>query len=96
MLETAHAELAWIVSQMPDNRLRYFAQQVCKIFGLGIIHFETIKSGEPGDWMDFLMEEKAVELIQDIDREIFSMVENFCNDIKATFEVLPYYARCAS
>ena len=59
---------------MPDNRLRYFAQQVCKIFGLGIIHFETIKSGEAGDWMDFLVEEKAVELIQDIDRIMLSMV----------------------
>jgi hypothetical protein len=79
---------------MPDNKLRYFAQQVCKIFGLGIVHFETIKSGDPGDWMDFLMEEKAVQIIQEIDQEIFFMIEHFCNDIKATFEVLPYYARC--
>jgi hypothetical protein len=78
---------------MPDNQLRYFAQQACKIFGLGIIHFETLKSGDPGDWMDFLMEEKAVNIIQEIDQKIFSMIETFCNDVKATIEVLPYYSR---
>ena len=83
----------WFVSRMQDNKIRYFAQQICKIFGLGIIHFEQLKAGDPGDWMDFLMEEKAVKIIQEIDQKIFSMVEKFCLDVKATIEVLPYYSR---
>lgn len=92
LLETAYAELMWFVSRMQDNKIRYFAQQICKILGLGIIHFEQLKAGDPGDWMDFLMEEKAVKIIQEIDQKIFSMVEKFCLDVKATIEVLPYYS----
>ena len=93
ILETAHAEFTWSVSRMSDNQFRYFGKQACKIFALGILHFKTLRSGDPGDWMDFLMEENAAQIIQEIDRKVVSMIESFCNDVKATMEILPYYSR---
>ena len=48
---------------------------------------------DAADWLDFLMEANAIQIIQEMDQKIVSVVEEVCNDIKSTLDVMPYYAR---
>ena len=95
LAETAHNEFTWFVSRFPDNHLRELGTQLAQLFGLGILHMRSIFSGraDAADWLDFLMEANAIQIIQEMDQKIVSVVEEVCNDIKSTLDVMPYYAR---
>jgi hypothetical protein len=62
---------------------------------LCIAQFHKLGAGDlTADWLKFLMEDKAVELINEIDMKLILAVEAACKDIKKVMVVLPYYPRC--
>jgi hypothetical protein len=93
--ETAHNEFTWFVSRMSDTHFRVMGTHFAKLFGLGILHMKSIFSGrtDAADWLDFLMEENAIQIIQEMDQKIVSVVEEVCKDIKSAMNIMPYYAR---
>jgi hypothetical protein len=58
---------------------------------LGVAHFHSVLSGSTtADWLDFLMDDEAVTIIQELDFKLIRSLEALCNDIREVFQVLPY------
>ena len=73
------------------NFTHRFPYRFVKLFSLGVAQFHCIQSGgSNADWLDFLMEEDAVKIIQELDFKLIDSLEALCNDIKQVVQVLPY------
>ena len=95
ILDAADEEFAWVVSRTPKNTHEYI-RPISKLFSLGVARFHELcdsDSSVSADWLDFLMEDEAIEIIQDLDGALLRFLKNFCNDIKEMMFVLPYYSR---
>ena len=91
MLEAADQEFLWIVSKMPEKS-KTIMVPLCQLFSLGVAQFHKIAGGDlTADWMDFLMEEKAIQLIHQIDVELILQVESFSKDVKEVMVALPFF-----
>ena len=90
VLDAVDEELNFAVSEFPEQA-KYFVEPLVKIFSLGVAKFHRIQAGGiAADWLDFLMEDDAVQLIQELDMKFIGSLDAFCKDIKQVLEVLPY------
>ncbi|KAL3796710.1 hypothetical protein HJC23_010010 [Cyclotella cryptica] len=90
VLDAIDEELTFVTSELPDQT-KYFVDPFIKLFSIGVAKFHSIQSGDSNaDWLDFLMEEDAVKIIQDLDMKIIDCLDSFCKDVKQLFEVMPY------
>jgi hypothetical protein len=93
ILDAANEELNWAVSSMPQNA-RDLMVPLSNLFSLCIAQFHKLGAGDlTADWLKFLMEDEAVELINEIDMKLILAVEAACKDVKKVMVVLPYYPR---
>jgi hypothetical protein len=90
ILDACDEELSFVMSEIPESQ-KYFLDPFVKLFSLGVAKFHCIQSGRSNaDWLDFLMEEDAVKIIQDLDMKLIDCLDSFCKDVKQLFEVMPY------
>ena len=95
VLDAADEEFAWAVSRAPTNTMEYI-KPLSKLFSLGVARFHSLRRLDcplSTDWLDFLMEDEAVSIIQDLDKTLMHCLKNFCKDIKEMVYILPYYSR---
>ena len=93
LLDAADTELNWFVSQLPEGTQEYLVP-LSRLFSLCISDFHKISNGDlTTDWLDFLMEEEAVNLIHELDMKLILALESFSRDVKEMLFVLPYYPR---
>ena len=90
VLDAVDEELNFAMSEIPEQT-KYFIEPLVKLFSLGVAKFHSIQSGGVNaDWLDFLMEDEAVKIIQEMDMKFIDCLDAFCKDVKQVFEVLPY------
>lgn len=93
ILDAANDELHWAVSNMPE-KARELMVPLSQLFSLCVSQFHKLGDGDlTADWLKFLMEDDAVELINEIDVKLILAVEAVCKDIKEVMVILPYYPR---
>lgn len=93
ILDAANDELHWAVSNMPDNA-KELTLPLSQLFSLCVAQFHKLGEGDlTADWLNFLVEDEAVELINEIDVKLILAVEAACKEIKKVMVVLPYYPR---
>ena len=93
LLDAADAELSFVVSKMPPSAQEYMLP-ISSLFSLCIVQFHKISEGDlTTDWLDFLLEDDAVNIIHDIDMKLILALESFSRDVKEMMVVLPYYRR---
>jgi hypothetical protein len=93
LLDAADAEFSFLVSKMPDAAKEYMVP-LSSLFSLCVLQFHKISEGDlTKDWLDFLLEEEAVNIIHDIDVKLILALEAFSGDVKEMMVVLPYYPR---
>jgi len=93
ILDAADEEFAWVVSKTPAQT-KDFLTPLSKLFSLGVAHFHQIQAADAtGDWLDFLMEEDAIRIIQQLDRTMMLNIQVLCNDVREIMDILPYYNR---
>lgn len=95
VLDAADEEFAWAVSRAPAATRDYFVP-VSKLFSLGVARFHQLYQSEDhvsADWLDFLKEDEAVKIIQELDGALMLSLKNLCKDVKEMMQVLPYYSR---
>lgn len=96
LLDAADAEFSFLSSQMPDGAKDYIVP-LSSLFSLCVLQFHKIDDGDlTKDWLDFLLEEEAVNIIHDIDVKLILALESFSRDVKEMMVVLPYYPRFVS
>uniref|UniRef100_A0A7S2A1I7 Uncharacterized protein n=1 Tax=Ditylum brightwellii TaxID=49249 RepID=A0A7S2A1I7_9STRA len=92
LLDAADEEFAWAVSRMPKNT-KVFTEPISKLFSLGVAKFHQMgPSNSNNDWLDFLMEEEAIKIIQEVDKKAQESLRNFYNDVKKVTAIMPYYS----
>lgn len=90
ILDAIDEELTFATSEIPEQT-KYFIEPIVKLFSLGVSQFHCIQSGgSTADWLDFLMEDEAIHIIQELDYKLIDSLESLCNDIKQVVQVLPY------
>lgn len=90
VLDAIDEELTFATSKIPEQT-KYFVEPIVKLFSLGVSQFHCIqRGGSTADWLDFLMEEESVKIIQELDFKLIDSLEALCNDIKQVVQVLPY------
>ena len=93
LLDAADAEFSWVVSRMPENA-KEFMRPLSSLFSLCVVQFHKISEGDlTTDWLDFLLEDEAVNIVHDINMKLILALESFSRDIKEMMVVLPYYPR---
>ena len=93
VLDAADEEFAWLVSQLPFGETsKDFMVPLSNLFSLCVAHFHKIDRDLTTDWMDFLLEDEAVQIIHDIDTKLILAVESFARDVKEMMLILPYYS----
>jgi len=90
VLDAVDEELNDKVSEFPEQ-VKYFLEPLVKLFTLGVAKFHKIRAADSNaDWLDFLMEDDAVKILQELDMKFIDCLDAFCKDVKQVFEVLPY------
>lgn len=90
VLDAVDEEMRFATSEIPEQTM-YFVGPFVKLFSLGVARFHSIQSGRVNaDWLDFLLEDDAVKIIQELDMKLIECLDSFCKDVKQVFEVLPY------
>ncbi len=95
VLDAADEEFTWAVSRTPSATRDYIVP-ISKLFSLGVARFHQLYQSEEKistDWLDFLKEEEAVKIIQDLDAALMLSLKNFIKDVEEMMQVLPYYSR---
>jgi len=90
VLDAIDEELTFATSEIPEQT-KYFIEPFVKLFSLGVAQFHSIQRGTcSADWLEFLMEDEAVSIIQELDFKLIESLEAICTDIKQVVQVLPY------
>ncbi len=93
LLDAADAEFSFMVSKMPPSAQEYMVP-ISGLFSLCVVQFHKINEGDwTKDWLDFLLEDEAVNIIHEIDMKLILALESFSRDVKEMMIVLPYYPR---
>jgi len=91
LLDAANAELESLVLDLPENSKEYLVP-ISKLFSLCVSQFHKINAGDLStDWLEFLLEEDSVKLIQEIDIKLILALQSFSKDVQEMLTVLPYY-----
>ena len=90
VLDAIDEEINFATGDIPEQTKR-FIEPFVKLFSLGVAQFHIIqRGGSNADWLDFLMEDDAVKIIQELDYKLIDFLNGFCSDIKQVVQVLPY------
>lgn len=90
VLDAIDEELSFAISEIPQAT-KDFVEPFVKLFSLGVSQFHLIQSGSSNDdWLDFLLADDAVGIIEELDLKFIASLEGFCKDIKQVVQVLPY------
>lgn len=90
VLDAVDEELNFAISTIP-KQTQDFLKPFVKLFSLGVSQFHDIQSGAvTAEWLDFLLEDESVKIIQELDRRLIDFLDSFCRDVKTIFEVMPY------
>ncbi len=90
MLDALDEEATFAMAEIQEQT-KYFVAPLVKLFSLGVSHFHIRQSGgSTADWLDFLMEDEAVKIIQELEFKLIDSLEALCNDMKQVVQVLPY------
>ena len=90
VLDAVDEELTFASSDIPEQT-KYVIEPFIKLFSLGVSQFHIIqRGGSNADWLNFLMEEEAVQILQELDYKLIDSLEALCNDVKQVVQVLPY------
>ncbi|KAL9189680.1 hypothetical protein ACHAXT_009355 [Thalassiosira profunda] len=90
VLDAVDEELTFASSEISEQT-KAFIEPCVKLFSLGVAQFHLIQSGgSNADWLDFMMEDEAVGILQEVDYMLIDSLEALCNDIKQVVQVLPY------
>lgn len=95
VLDAADEEFTWAVSRSPKES-QEFIGPISKLFSLGVARFHQIHVSDSkvsADWLEFLMEDEAIKIIQQLDGALMLFLTNFCYDMKEMMYILPYYSR---
>ncbi len=95
ILNAADEEFIWAVSRTPENTQQY-VKPISKLFTLGVARFHELHKSDSkvsADWLDFLKEDEAIRIIQDLDGALLLFMKNFCKDMEDMMYILPYYSR---
>jgi hypothetical protein len=93
LLDAADAEFSFMVSKMPSSAQEYMVP-ISSLFSLCVVQFHRINGGDlTKDWLDFLLDDEAVNIIHEIDMKLILALEAFSRDVKEMMVVLPYYPR---
>lgn len=95
VLDAADEEFSWATSMSPVQTQEYIVP-LAKLFSLGVARFHEIQRADSDvslDWIDFLVEEDAIQIIQELDAALLMFLKNFCDDMKEMLSVLPYVQR---
>ena len=91
IIDAADEEFSWAVSKLPEEAKTYILP-ISNLFSLCVSQFhKNDKCVLQHDWLDFLMDDEAAEIINDLDMKLILALESFSCDIKQTMVVLPYY-----
>ena len=91
IIDAADEEFSWAVSKLPEEAKMYILP-ISNLFSLCVSQFhKNDKCVLQHDWLDFLMDDEAAEIINDLDMKLILALESFSCDIKQTMVVLPYY-----
>lgn len=90
VLDAVDEELSFATAEFPEQT-QDFLKPFVKLFSLGVSQFHRIQSGAvSGEWLDFLLEDESVKLIQELDGRFIDFLDSLCRDVKTIFEVMPY------
>ena len=93
LLDAADEEFSWAVSKLPANAQEYLSP-ISSLFSLCVVQFHKMDEGDlTKDWLKFLMDEEAADIIYDLDMKLILALEQFSRDVRDTMVVLPYYPR---
>jgi hypothetical protein len=93
LLDAADEEFSWAVSKLPANAQEYLSP-ISSLFSLCVVQFHKMDEGDlTKDWLKFLMDEEAADIIHDLDMKLILALEQFSRDVRDTMVVLPYYPR---
>ena len=93
LLDAADEEFSWAVSKLPINAQEYLSP-ISSLFSLCVVQFHKMDKGSlTKDWLNFLMDEEAADIIHDLDMKLILALEQFSCDVRDTMVVLPYYPR---
>lgn len=93
--DATNDELVFAVSRLPEQTKEYI-RPVSKLFSLGVARFHEIHQSDASvslDWLDFLKEDEAIAIVQELDKALLHFLKRFCKDVKEMMYVLPYYSR---
>jgi hypothetical protein len=91
LLDAADEEISSMVSTLPDNAKEYLSP-LASLFSLCVAQFHKISQGDlTKDWLDFLMEDAAADIIHEVDMKLILALQSFSRDVKQMMVVLPYY-----
>ena len=96
LLDASVEEFVTIVNAMPPES-KTFVEPISRLFTIGVANLQVIRTGDivaggGAHWLDFLAEEDAVEIIQELDSKLRNSLDRFCSDVKTVMEFLPYYS----
>lgn len=90
VLDAVDEELSFATSEFPEQT-QDFLKPFVKLFSLGVSQFHGIQSGAvSGEWLDFLLEDESVKIIQELDGRLIDFLDSLCRDVKTIFEIMPY------
>lgn len=90
VLDAVDEELTFATAEFPEQT-QDFLKPFVKLFSLGVSQFHGIRSGAlSAEWLDFLLEDESVEIIQELDGRLIDFLDSLCRDVKTIFEVMPY------
>ncbi len=93
ILDAADEEFSWAVSKLPEKGQEYLSP-ISSLFSLCVVQFHKMDEGDlTKDWLNFLMDEEAADIIHDLDMKLILALEQFSRDVRDTMVVLPYYPR---
>lgn len=93
VLDAADEEFSWMVSHLSPSTKEIMGP-IASLFSLCVAQFHHIADGDlTKDWMDFLLQDEAVEIIHDIDMKLILALESLSRDVKEMMVVLPYYSK---
>ena len=90
VLDAVDEELSFATAEFPEHT-QDFLKPFVKLFSLGVSQFHSIQDGAvSGEWLDFLLEDDSVKIIQELDGRLIDFLDSLCRDVKTLFEVMPY------
>lgn len=92
ILDAADYEFSQAVSSMPKET-KDFIEPISNLFSLGVAQKHRLRNADISavKWLDFLMHDDAIKIIQELDQKLMMALDLFCKDVKNIMSIMPYY-----